>query len=71
MHAEKALQESEELYRQAYDHSIMLKDLLTHDMNNILNNISLSTEIYKLVKKAEKCSSITYSGIKVEQLCVS
>ena len=43
--AEQKLKESEKNYREAYDLAEFYKDIFTHDMNNILQNILLSAEI--------------------------
>jgi len=43
--AEQKLKESEENYREAYNRVNFYKDLFTHDMNNILQNILSSIEI--------------------------
>ena len=40
----KELKKSEEKYREAYNRANFYKDLFTHDMNNILQNIQLSIE---------------------------
>jgi PAS domain S-box-containing protein len=43
--AEKRLKESEENYREAYDSAKFYKDIIAHDMNNILQNIKSSAEL--------------------------
>ncbi len=42
---EKILKKSEENYRKSYFIAKFYRDLFTHDMNNILNNISCSSEL--------------------------
>ncbi len=44
--AEQKLKESEKKYRKANERANLYKDLLTHDMNNIINVIQGSTEMY-------------------------
>jgi len=46
--AEQELQESEERYRKAYDKADFFKDLLAHDVSNILNNINASVQLMKI-----------------------
>lgn len=58
------LQESEEKYRQAFHEANLYKDLLAHDMNNILNNINASFELLKIyssdiVKLKEELNKFT------------
>jgi len=49
------LKKSEEKYREAYNRVNFYKDLFTHDMNNILQNISSSGELLSLyIKNPEK-----------------
>lgn len=43
--AEKKIRDSEQRYRKAYNMANFYKDLFTHDMNNILNNINSSAEL--------------------------
>ncbi len=43
--SEKILKASEQQFREYYNHANFFKDLLTHDMNNILQSILTSTEI--------------------------
>ncbi len=42
---ERKLKKSEENYRKSYNIAKFYRDLFTHDMNNILNNISCSSEL--------------------------
>ncbi|MFW9899633.1 MAG: ATP-binding protein, partial [Candidatus Thorarchaeota archaeon] len=49
--AEQKLKESEKRYREAYNRANFYKDLIAHDMNNILQSIRSSVELYKLSEK--------------------
>ncbi|MFX1274201.1 MAG: ATP-binding protein [Promethearchaeota archaeon] len=44
--AEQKLKESEKRYRRAYDQANMFKDIIIHDINNILQIIQSSGELY-------------------------
>jgi len=56
--AEQELIESEERYRKAYDKADFYKDLLAHDVSNILNNINASIQLIELWKEdSEKTNS--------------
>ena len=46
--AEQKLKESESKYRSAYNRSNLYKDIFTHDINNILQNILTSSELSKM-----------------------
>jgi PAS domain S-box-containing protein len=46
--AEQELKESEERYKKAYDKADFFKDLLAHDVSNILNNINASVQLMKI-----------------------
>jgi len=46
--AEQALMESREKYRYAYKNSEFYKDLLAHDMANIINNVKMSLELAEI-----------------------
>jgi PAS domain S-box-containing protein len=48
--AEQKLKESEQNYREAFGRTTFYKDLITHDMNNILQVIQLTLEISSLDK---------------------
>lgn len=48
---EKAI-ESERKYREAYDKANFYKELIAHDMNNILQTIQSSVELYNLFQKS-------------------
>ncbi len=49
--SEKLLKESEEKYREAFNRSELYKDIFTHDINNMLQNILSSVELSKLYSK--------------------
>jgi signal transduction histidine kinase len=49
--AEEALRKSEEKYHEAFNRANLYKDLLAHDMNNILQSILLSIELLSLYQK--------------------
>lgn len=49
--AEKLLKESEKKYREAYNRVDFYKNLIAHDMNNVLQTIQSSVELYKLIQK--------------------
>jgi signal transduction histidine kinase len=61
--AEDALKKSEEKYREAYNRSDLYKDIFTHDINNILQNILSSVELSKLFStdptKTEKIKEVS------------
>lgn len=46
--AEQQLEESREQYREAYNNSEFYKDLLAHDIANIINNIKMSIELAEI-----------------------
>ncbi len=52
--ADQKLKESEEIYREAYYLANFYKDLFTHDMNNILQNIISSIDLYILFRNEPK-----------------
>ena len=57
--AEKNLKQSEQQFREAYNRAELYKDLLYHDINNILNNIGLSIELSeKLLNEPNKENDI-------------
>jgi signal transduction histidine kinase len=45
---ELKLRESEKKYQKAYERAIFYRDLFTHDINNIFNNLKLSSEFISL-----------------------
>jgi PAS domain S-box-containing protein len=49
--AEKLLKESEKKYREAFNRADFYKNLIAHDMNNVLQTIQSSIELYKLIQK--------------------
>ena len=48
------LKESEEKYREAYIQSNFFKDIISHDINNVLQNIKSSLELYKIYQNDSK-----------------
>ncbi len=48
---EYKLRESEEKSREAYERANFYKDLFAHDINNILNNILSSVQLYNIYRK--------------------
>ncbi|TXT61387.1 MAG: putative Histidine kinase [Promethearchaeota archaeon] len=48
--AEISLRESEQRFHKAYDRANFYKELFANDMNNILNNIQTSIQLYSLYK---------------------
>ncbi|MFX1322659.1 MAG: PAS domain S-box protein [Promethearchaeota archaeon] len=54
MNAEKQLKNSEKKYREAFNRSNFYKDLIAHDINNILQNILSSVELCSLYLEEEK-----------------
>ena len=53
---EQELIESEERYKKAYDKTDFYKDLLAHDVGNILNNINASIQLIELGKEDSETS---------------
>ena len=49
--AEQELKESEVRYKKAYDKADFYKDLLAHDVSNIINNINASIQLIELWKE--------------------
>jgi len=49
--AEEALRESEEKYRKTYNRMTFYKDILTHDINNIIQNLILYMQLFILLSK--------------------
>jgi len=54
--AEQKLKESEVRYKKAYDKADFYKDLLAHDVSNILNNINASIQLTELWKEDSEMS---------------
>ena len=58
--AEQRLIESGKMYREAFARADFFKDLIAHDINNILQNIKLSTELSSLyLNKPDKLNELT------------
>jgi PAS domain S-box-containing protein len=49
--AEELVKKSEEKYREAFNRVTFYKDLIAHDMNNVLQTIQSSVELYNLIQK--------------------
>ncbi len=49
--AQRKLEKSEEKYRKAYEQANFYKDLFAHDINNVLNNIKSSVQLYSLYQE--------------------
>ncbi len=68
--SEKALKKSEQSYKSAYNKANFLRDLFSHDMNNILQGIQSGTELIDLYLKSQnsdaiyKIMKIIYSEVK-------
>jgi PAS domain S-box-containing protein len=57
--AEEALKRSENRFRDAYNRAEFYKDLIAHDINNILQSILFSSQLFdELLKETEKTSQI-------------
>ena len=56
--AEEKLKNSEIKYREAYNRSNLYKDLFSHDINNILQNILTSIELSKMSQNAPNITKI-------------
>jgi len=63
--AEKELKESEVRYKKAYDKADFYKDLLAHDVSNILNNINASIQLIELWKEGPEMSSNSGDMIEI------
>ena len=58
-HAEIKLQKSEATYREAYNRAEFYKDIFTHDINNILHNISNGIQLNEIyLNKPEKSDKV-------------
>ena len=74
--AEESLKESEKRYREAFERANMYKDLISHDMNNIIGAIQGSVELCTLLqnspedikKKAELMEIVSMSTHKAKKL---
>ena len=51
---EKKLKNSQEKYRKAYNRADFYKDLFTHDINNVLNNIQSSVHLWSIFQDNPK-----------------
>ena len=63
--AEQELKESELRYKMAYDKADFYKDLLAHDVSNILNNINASIQLMELWKEDSETSYNKGDMIKI------
>ncbi len=63
--AEQKLQESEEKYRTAYNRANFYKDLLAHDINNILQGILSSTELCSINLEPIKLAEDTLALLNI------
>jgi len=52
--ADQKLKESTERYRKAFEQLEFIKDIFAHDINNILNNIKLSSELLKTYQNSSE-----------------
>lgn len=58
--AEEALRESEKNYRESFNQAEFYKDLFAHDMNNILQNLKSSAELFRIwLNDPEKSEKLT------------
>ncbi|MFX1391488.1 MAG: PAS domain S-box protein [Promethearchaeota archaeon] len=58
INAERALRKSERSYRDAYNRANFLRDLFSHDMNNILQGIQSGTELIEMYQDSKNESGI-------------
>jgi len=56
--AEHDLKESEEKYRKAYNQATFFKDLFTHDISNIIQNIKMSLDLTKNYRTKDSIKNI-------------
>ncbi|MBY8988884.1 MAG: PAS domain-containing sensor histidine kinase, partial [Candidatus Lokiarchaeota archaeon] len=63
--AEQELKESEIQYKNAYDKADFYKDLLAHDVSNILNNINASIQLIELWKVNSEITNNTEEMIEI------
>jgi PAS domain S-box-containing protein len=63
--AEQELKESEIQYKNAYDKADFYKDLLAHDVSNILNNINASIQLIELWKDNSEITNNTEEMIEI------
>ncbi len=71
MNAEKQLKKSEKKYREAFNRSNFYKDLIAHDINNILQNILSSVELSFLYLEEEKDLNELKQMLKISKQQVS
>ncbi len=71
MNAEKQLKKSEKKYREAFNRSNFYKDLIAHDINNILQNILSSVELCFLYLEEEKDLNELKQMLKISKQQVS
>lgn len=64
--AEQELKKSEEKYRKAFNLSNFYKDLIAHDLNNVLQIISSTIELYQLSKKEKNFKKL--KGFELEDI---
>ncbi len=69
--AEKQLKKSEKKYREAFNRSNFYKDLIAHDINNILQNILSSVELSFLYLEEEKDLNELKQMLKISKQQVS
>jgi len=74
--AERKLKNSEDKYRKAYERANLYKDLLTHDVNNIISVIQGATQLYSLhknnpEKRDEMVEVVSNSTNKANRLIVN
>ena len=60
----RKLKKSEEEYREAYDRANFYKDIFTHDISNIIQNIASSLQVRKLYKDDAKILEDSISSIE-------
>ncbi len=71
INAEKQLKKSEKKYREAFNRSNFYKDLIAHDINNILQNILSSVELCFLYVEEEKDLNELKQMLKISKQQVS
>jgi signal transduction histidine kinase len=69
MQSEEALRKSEAMYREAYNRAEFYKDILAHDINNILQSILTTTDLSTLiVKRGENIDDLInlFNDLKIQ-----
>lgn len=61
----KKLEKSKKEYKKAYDRSDFFKNLLAHDIANVLNNIELSLNLVKMKTKTEEIPEIMEESVEM------